>query len=134
MYRENPVNVLPIVGILTVLLIAGCAKGSESTTTTTTAAAPTASAPVARPAVAVMSFDAVHGKTIFAANCAQCHGVAGAGTKGGVFPVLVGERKKKNMAATVAWIKNPQPPMPKYYPGTLSEKDVVDVAAYVQAL
>jgi len=128
------VNVRSIFGILGVLLIAGCTKGRESTTAPTPAAAPAAHAPAARLAMEAMSFDAVHGKTIFAANCVQCHGVAGAGTKGGVFPVLVGERKKKNMAATVAWIKNPQPPMPKYYPGTLSEKDVVDVAAYVQAL
>jgi mono/diheme cytochrome c family protein len=128
------VNARPIATILGVLLIAGCAKGSESTTATTTAAAPAANAPVARPAIEAISGDAVHGKMIFAANCVQCHGVAGAGTKGGVFPVLVGERKKKNMATTVAWIKNPQPPMPKYYPGTLSEKDVVDVAAYVQSL
>lgn len=125
-------NALPVASILTVLLIAGCAKGSESTVTTTLATA--ANAPVAGSTVAAMSGDAVHGKTLFSANCVQCHGVAGAGTKGGVFPVLVGERKKKNLAATIAWIKNPQPPMPKYYPGTLSGKDVVDIAAYVQAL
>ncbi len=129
-------NALPIVGLTGALLIAGCAKGSDTTTSTTTATAtaPAASASAARPAAAVVSGDAVHGKAIFAANCAECHGVGGAGTKGGVFPVLIGEHKKKNMAATVAWIKNPQPPMPKYYPGTLSEKEVVDVAAYVQAL
>ena len=125
-------NALPVASILTVLLFVGCAKGSESTVTTTMATA--ANAPVAGSTVAATSGDAVHGKTLFAANCVQCHGIAGAGTKGGVFPVLVGERKKKNMAATIAWIKNPQPPMPKYYPGTLSGKDVVDIAAYVQAL
>jgi mono/diheme cytochrome c family protein len=126
------VNALLVASLFTVLLIAGCTKGSESTATTTTATA--ANAPAAGRTAATTSGDAVHGKTLFSANCAQCHGVAGAGTKGGVFPVLVGERKKKNLAATVAWIKNPQPPMPKYYPGTLSEKDVADVAAYVQAL
>ena len=119
------------------LIVAGCAKGSDTSTTTTTAA--TAAAATMAPAAAggsmassVMAGDAAHGKTIFAANCAQCHGAGGA--KGGVGPALLGEKKKKNMAATVAWIKNPQPPMPKLYPTPLSEKDVADVASYVQSL
>jgi len=47
---------------------------------------------------------------------------------------LHGEKARKNTAAAIAWIKNPQPPMPKLYPGTLSEKDVTDVAAYVESL
>ena len=119
------------------LIVAGCAKGSDTSTTTTTAA--TAAAATMAPAAAggsmassVMAGDAAHGKTIFAGNCAQCHGAGGA--KGGVGPALLGEKKKKTMAATVAWIKNPQPPMPKLYPTPLSEKDVADVASYVQSL
>lgn len=76
--------------------------------------------------------DANRGKAVFAANCQSCHGVAGA--SGGVGPALHGERARKNLAETIVWIKNPQPPMPKLYPGTLSEKDVADVAAYVQSL
>ncbi len=72
------------------------------------------------------------GETIFAANCASCHGAAGAG--GGIGPVLKGEKSRKDYAAAIAWIKNPQPPMPKLYPSTLSETDVADVASYVESL
>ncbi len=120
------------------LVMAGCSKGTDTTTTTTTnpaaatAAPSVAAAPAGGSMSAAMSGDSAHGKTIFAANCAQCHGAGGA--KGGVGPALLGEKKKKNMAATVAWIKNPQAPMPKLYPSPLSEKDVEDVAAYVQSL
>jgi mono/diheme cytochrome c family protein len=76
--------------------------------------------------------DSAHGSSIFSQNCASCHGANGAG--GGIGPKLVGEKSRKNYQATVAWIKNPQPPMPKLYPSPLSEKDVDDVAAYVQSL
>jgi mono/diheme cytochrome c family protein len=61
-----------------------------------------------------------------------CHGSTG--VEGGVGPSLRGENKRKNYDATIAWIKNPQPPMPKLYPSPLSEKAVDDVAAYVQKL
>ena len=121
------------------LIVAGCAKDSDTATTSTTTTTTTDAAATMAPAASggsmastAMSGDAAHGKTIFAANCAQCHGAGGA--KGGVGPSLLGEKKKKNSAATVAWIKNPQPPMPKLYPTPLSEKDVADVASYVQSL
>ena len=118
------------------LIAAGCAKGNDqsSTTTTTTAetsAAPAASAAGSTSAMAVTG-DAGHGKQIFTANCTQCHGATG--TEGGVGPSLKGEKSKKNYEQTIAWIKNPQPPMPKLYPSPLAEKDVDDVAAYVQSL
>jgi mono/diheme cytochrome c family protein len=98
------------------LTAAGCAKGTDqsSSTTTTTVTA------------------ATHGKTIFAANCATCHGANG--ESGGVGPSLKNEKSRKNYEKTIAWIKNPQPPMPKLFPQPLSEKDVDDVAAYVQTL
>jgi mono/diheme cytochrome c family protein len=80
----------------------------------------------------VTAGDAAHGKSIFAANCASCHGAVG--TEGGVGPSLKNEKSRKDHPAAVAWIKNPQPPMPKLYPSPLSEKDVNDVAAYVETL
>jgi len=89
---------------------------------------PTVAAPVsAAPAIA----DAVHGRQVYAANCAACHG---ASAQGGVGPSLRAEKTRKNTAAAIAWIKNPQLPMPKLYPAVLSEKDVEDVAAYVESL
>ncbi len=69
---------------------------------------------------------------MFATNCAVCHGASG--KQGGVGPSLAYERGRKNDAATISWIKNPAPPMPKLYPSPLSAQDVVDVAAYVQSL
>ena len=102
---------------LVALSAAGCAKGSDqsssSSTTTTTSGA-------------------THGKTIFGARCATCHGAGGEG--GGVGPSLKNEKSRKSFDKTVAWIKNPQPPMPKLFPDPLSATDVNDVAAYVQTL
>ncbi|HEX3462645.1 MAG TPA: cytochrome c [Candidatus Elarobacter sp.] len=133
-------------GAIVVLIGAGCSKGSDqssssttSTTTTTASTAPEAAATAAATtsttgASATMTAqgDPAHGKTIFDTNCATCHGAGGAG--GGVGPSLKNEKSRKNYAQTVAWIKNPQPPMPKLYPSPLSQKDVEDAAAYVQTL
>ena len=119
------------------LIAAGCAKGDQSSSTTTT----TTTAPVAPAATSAGSAttasklsgsaqgDAAHGKTIFAQNCARCHGA-----EGGVGPALKNEKSRKNYVQTVAWIKNPQPLMPKLYPDSIGDKDVADVAAYVQSL
>ncbi len=79
-----------------------------------------------------MSGNAANGKKIFSQNCANCHGAAGTGS--GMGPTLKGEKSKKNFSATVAWIKNPKPPMPKLYPSPLKAQQVKDVAAYVQSL
>ena len=71
------------------------------------------------------------GAAIFAQNCAACHGAHG---QGGVGPTLVNEASRKNLAQAEAWIKHPAPPMPALYPGTLSEKDVHEVAEFVESL
>ena len=130
-------------GAVGVLIAAGCTKGSDqsststSTTTTTTASSSAPNATATSSTVTTTSTttagDATHGKALFnSANCTSCHGATG--TEGGVGPSLKNEKSRKNFAQTVAWIKNPQPPMPKLYPQPLSEKDVQDVAAYVQTL
>jgi ubiquinol-cytochrome c reductase cytochrome c subunit len=72
------------------------------------------------------------GHEIFAANCAACHGATG--REGGAGPSLAGERTRKDLAATIAFIENPTPPMPKLYPSPLSAADVRAVATYVQSL
>ncbi|HEV3088472.1 MAG TPA: cytochrome c [Candidatus Elarobacter sp.] len=123
-------------GAIAALIAAGCTKGSDqSSSSSTTTTSTTSSAPAAASSSSAMSTtqgDAAHGKQIFAANCTQCHGQTG--TEGGIGPPLKNEKSRKNYAQTIAWIKNPQPPMPKLYPSPLSEKDVDDVAAYVQSL
>ena len=65
-------------------------------------------------------------------NCATCHGVDG--RTGGVGPSLRGENQRQDLARTIVWIENPDPPMPKLYPSPLSEGDVADVAAFVQQI
>lgn len=110
--------------------ISGCAKsGSSSGKGPITDSASNGLKQTPAPANAVA--DAGHGKQIFAQNCASCHGVK---AEGGVGPSLHGEKKRKDYGQTVAWIKDPQPPMPKLYPSALSESDVADVAAFVQSL
>lgn len=71
------------------------------------------------------------GRIVFAQQCASCHGAAGGGGSG---PSLIGERSRKNLGATIATIKHPQAPMPALYPAPLSDRDVANVAAYVQSL
>lgn len=119
MHRSNKL-VLSLV-LVAALAAGGCAKKTDTEASATSA-----------PSAAVTLADAGHGKALFAANCAVCHGAAG--VDGGVGPALKYERLHKKTAAVIAQIKNPQPPMPKLYPGTLSEKDVADVAAYVETL
>lgn len=93
-------------------------------------AIPIAAAPVqARPAAANTSI--VHGRAIFAQDCAACHGARG---EGGVGPRLIDEASRKNFDQAVAWIEKPLPPMPTLFPQPLSVRDVDDVAAYVETL
>jgi mono/diheme cytochrome c family protein len=145
--------VLVTIAALGAMLAAGCSKAADSSSSTDSSAAasaapaaaasadaPAAAASADAPAAAMnapaqmvaAAGDVAKGEAIFAANCAACHGEKGAG--GGVGPALKGEKNRKGTAAAVAWIKNPQPPMPKLYPAPLSEKDVADVAAYVESL
>ena len=141
-------------GALAALIVTGCSKGSDQSTTSTTTtsesspaasattgassdtSASSASSPAAGAAAGssggTAMGDATHGKTIFSANCASCHGASG--KEGGVGPSLTNEKSKKNYQQTIAWIHNPQPPMPKLWPSPLNDKDVQDVASYVQSL
>jgi len=103
-----------------VIAAAGCSRSRQTT-------AQTIASPQAQLDVSIQ-----RGGTIFSANCAACHGATG--REGGVGPALTGERRKMNLDATIAWIENPNPPMPKLFPTPLNERDVADVAAYVESL
>ncbi|GAC1542768.1 MAG: hypothetical protein NVS2B17_21710 [Candidatus Velthaea sp.] len=133
--NSKPITVLTV-AVMAGLLVAGCAKSSDQSNSSTTTTAQSSSAPEAAaassPGGGMAAGDAAHGKQIFAANCASCHGASG--TEGGVGPSLKNEKSRKNTAAAIAWIKNPQPPMPKLFPSPLSEKDVADVASFVETL
>jgi thiosulfate dehydrogenase len=81
--------------------------------------------------------DAAHGKDVYAAKCASCHGAAGAGTKnpagGYLFPPLAGNDSFNDgagMARTytaAAFVKHN---MPLGQGGSLSDQDALDVADY----
>jgi mono/diheme cytochrome c family protein len=77
--------------------------------------------------------DRDRGRQVYKMNCAVCHGATGA-EGGPIGPSLRGERERLDFSATVAWIEDPQAPMPKLYPKLLSKQQVLDVAAYVQHL
>ena len=133
---SKPVVILAA-GAIAMLIGAGCSKGSDqsTTTTSTTTTAPAATSTTAGASTmtgAAAQGDPARGKTIFAANCASCHGATG--TEGGVGPSLKNEKSRKNYEQTIAWIHNPTPPMPKLWPSPLNDKDVQDVASYVQSL
>jgi mono/diheme cytochrome c family protein len=91
---------------------------------------PATTIPLAQHGTAVAA-DLVNGQKRYAANCASCHGAGGAG---GVGPELHGENTRKDTAGTIFWIKHPILPMPTLYPKPLSDKDVDDVAAFVETL
>ncbi len=121
-----------VAGLFASLALIGCAKSNQGPGTKvmrTTTSAPGTQAKMNK---GTQIADLDHGKAVFAQNCASCHGANGAG--GPVGPALKNEKSKKAMAAAISWIKNPQPPMPKLYPVPLGEKDVTDVAAYVESL
>jgi mono/diheme cytochrome c family protein len=94
-------------------------------------AAPSLAPASAAPVAASGAGDPVHGRAVYSANCAACHG---ANAEGGFGPTLRGEKNRKDAAAANAWIKNPKLPMPKLYPDPLSAKDVDDVTAYIESI
>jgi mono/diheme cytochrome c family protein len=74
---------------------------------------------------------ASRGAALFAKNCAACHGEHGVGPIG---PSLHQEHVKHSAQQIREIIINPDPPMPKLYPGDLTDADVADLAAFVETL
>ena len=69
--------------------------------------------------------DAAAGEQVFADNCSGCHGLSGHGANGG--PSLV---TKNDRAAVLRQVRNGGGGMPAFK-GSLSEKEIQDVASYV---
>jgi alcohol dehydrogenase (cytochrome c) len=91
----------------------GVGHAGEATTTTAAAAGnPTA------------------GKTVFASNCSTCHGATGTGGNGG--PDLTSIPSAKQLSVVVKQVENGGTGMPPFK-GTLTQKQIDDVSAYVVA-
>ena len=79
------------------------------------------------PSGAVVAGDAARGGTLFAENCASCHGEAGAG--GGVGPTLAGSGVAREEAQ--ATVENGRGIMPA---DLVSGQDHDDVLAYLETI
>ncbi len=87
--------------------------------------------PSSTPSVVAVTGDPVHGRQLYMQYCSSCHG---ASAQGGMGPSLQNESSRKNLAQAIAWIKNPALPMPSLYPGSLNDKEVLDIATYLESL
>jgi mono/diheme cytochrome c family protein len=96
-------------------------------------ATPTPAAATASPGASLATTSAADiqaGQQIYATNCAACHNANGTGGAG---PNLHQIATKKTLAQTITSIEKPSGIMPKLYPGTLSDAQVRQVAAYIRA-
>lgn len=86
------------------------------------------------PRVAPLEGDTVRGASTFAAKCAVCHGVDGAGTD--AFPAVWGPGSY-NIGAGMARVQTAaafiKVAMPQTAPGTLTDQEAYDLAAYINS-
>jgi alcohol dehydrogenase (cytochrome c) len=90
------------------------------------------------PSVVVMGLDdgvgggavspASRGRKVYEQICTSCHGPDGNLVAGHELRTL---KNRRDRASAVAYVKDPKPPMPKLYPGLLSEQNVTDVISYI---
>ncbi|CAE6807788.1 Cytochrome c6 [Paraburkholderia aspalathi] len=90
-----------------------------------------ASAPGNSSSTSRIANPAAHGASVYAANCAACHGQAG---EGGAGPALIGISSRYRTADIEARIREPSGIMPRLYPGPLNAQDLQDVVRYVASL
>lgn len=69
------------------------------------------------------------GKSLYAENCAGCHGRDRTGLAG---PSLTGLRDRMSTSKTIGVIKHPRGIMPSFYPNVLSDSDVESIANFLQ--
>ncbi len=116
-------------GMLTTVVVVAKESGEKEAAATgppETAPPATETAP---PATEAAGGDAGAGKRVFSsAGCGGCHTLADAGTKGTVGPDL--DEARPALALIVDRVTNGKGVMPPFK-GTLTEKEIEDVAAYV---
>jgi mono/diheme cytochrome c family protein len=136
-----------IIILITSLLVVGCAAPKTPATTptppqttpqTTTPASPPASTPTAPPSPGAGPAPATTstagqladaGKTVFADNCAKCHGANG---EGGGSPALIGSKANLGKYSTAqALFDFVTKQMPLGKAGTLSAQEYLQVVAFL---
>jgi alcohol dehydrogenase (cytochrome c) len=85
-------------------------------------------APIARDVTAVDAEGAALGRRLYSQVCQSCHGPDGNMIRDKPVSKL---QARQDVAATVAYLKNPTPPMPKMYPDLLDEKSLIAVATWM---
>ncbi len=130
--RKKTMNGLDVlVGILTVIALVGCNSDTASSNRPETATAPASTTATGMP-------DPVRGASLFAANCAACHGQGGMGSNQG--PPLINPIYKPSHHSDFAfyravskgsrqhhWQFGDMPPV-----SGVSIKDTADIIAYVR--
>lgn len=74
--------------------------------------------------VMALTGDAAAGATVYANDCASCHGADGSGDSG---PSIIGEDESEEIAEVVLFGEDDMPA----FDGDLSDQDIADVVAYV---
>ena len=115
-------NAFGALGVPSVVIMALNAKPAAAPRPGTTAA-PSMRAPGGAANLAA-------GRKLYSQVCVSCHGPDGNMIADHKLTTLKG---RKDVAATVAYIKDPKAPMPRLFPDLLKEQDIRDVAAYVHA-
>ncbi len=77
---------------------------------------------------APLAANLAHGRNLYSQICSNCHGPDGNLVGGHELSTL---KARRDLAQTVSYIKSPQPPMPRLYPGLLDDQSVTDVATYL---
>ena len=126
-------RLLPVALLVSLLFAAGCDTskpgGSVTTATPTKVVGTVPKAQTATVPAQYKNGDPVAGKQVFKTGpCAGCHTLADAGTHGNVGPNL--DQAKPPLSLVVDRVVNGKGNMPKLK-GTLSDKQIADVAAYV---
>lgn len=106
---------------------ASSAAGASPSVASASVAPPTAAASRA-PRAPSGAANIPAGRKLYSQVCVSCHGPDGNMIADHHLSTL---KARKDLKATVAYLKDPKPPMPKLYPDPLKEQDILDVAAYL---
>src|SRR5262249_31688386 len=81
------------------------------------------------PATGAIATGIAGGRKLYSQICVSCHGPDGNMIADHKLSTL---KSRRDLAATISYIKDPKAPMPKLFPDLITEQNVADVAAYVR--